>query len=123
MVSIWIYDESTFGTFPLESMKCGVPIVGKIPNNMPDWMGENGMWTDDTNDLVHVLATYVLSWLEGIELKEDVREKMKDSVAPYTKEIHTQNTIAIFKSLINGRLEKINKTIEEINQNETEETK
>ena len=32
MVSFWVDDESTFGTFPLESMKCGVPVVGKIPD-------------------------------------------------------------------------------------------
>ena len=122
VVSVWVDDESTFGTFPLESMKCNVPVVGKVPNNMPDWMGDNGMWTQDTNDVVHILATYILSWLDGIELKDEVREKMRDSVAPYSKEVHTQNTISIFESLINGRLDSITKAIETIKSKKTEET-
>ena len=29
IASVWIDDESTFGTFPLESMKCEVPVIGK----------------------------------------------------------------------------------------------
>jgi hypothetical protein len=47
MVSVWVDDDSTFGTFPLESMKCNVPVVGKIPKTEPDWLTENGMWTYD----------------------------------------------------------------------------
>ena len=54
MVSLWVDDESTFGTFPLESMKCGVPVVGKIPDTEPDWLSENGMWTYDGNKLVEL---------------------------------------------------------------------
>ncbi len=30
VVSVWVDEDSTFGTFPLESMKSGVPIIGKI---------------------------------------------------------------------------------------------
>ncbi len=44
-LSIWMDDESGFGTFPLESMKCGVPVLGKIPNLIPEWLNEdNGIW-------------------------------------------------------------------------------
>jgi len=112
MVSLWIDDESTLGTFPLESMKCEIPVIGKIPNNMPDWMGKNGMWTDDTNKLVEMLATFVFSWLEGVEVVDEVKEKMRETVLPYTKELHTQNTLAIFNSLFNGRIEAIKNLIE-----------
>ena len=49
-LSVWIDDESGFGTFPLESMASGVPVMGKIPNLQPEWMKEeNGIWVDDKN--------------------------------------------------------------------------
>jgi len=114
MVSVWVDDESTFGTFPIESMKCNVPVIGKIPANQPDWMADNGMWTDDTNKIVNILATYIYSWLEGVELTDAIKEKMRLTVLPYTKEIHTQNTVAIFGSLFASRIDIIKTTIEKI---------
>ena len=113
-VSVWIDDESTFGTFPLESMKCGVPVVGKIPNTEPDWLNENGMWTYDINKLVEILGTYVLAWLEGIDLTSEVKEKMKSTALPYTKEAHETSTLAIFNSLISIRTESIKNALEKI---------
>jgi hypothetical protein len=118
MVSLWIDDESTFGTFPLESMKCGVPVIGKIPDTEPEWLGENGMWTYDANVLSNMLATYILAWLEGIEITKDalalneMKENMKKAYEPYTKENHTQNTLSTFNSIINSRIDGIKKVIE-----------
>lgn len=119
MVSVWVDDESTFGTFPLESMKCGVPIVGKIPNSEPDWMDENGLWTYDINKLVDILATYILAWLEGVELTEEVKDKMKSTVVPYTKENHNNKTLSVFGSLISIRTESIKTALTNLKQEET----
>jgi len=118
MVSLWVDDESTFGTFPLESMKCGVPVVGKIPDIEPDWLDENGMWTYDEKKLIELLGTYVLAWLEGIELTENIKEGMKKTVLPYTKNIHTQNTLSIFNSLITIRKDSIKSAIEKLKAEE-----
>ena len=30
-LSVWIDELSSFGTFPIESMKCNTPVIGKIP--------------------------------------------------------------------------------------------
>ena len=44
-LSVWIDDASGFGTFPLESMACGVPVLGKMPDLQPEWVTEdNGIW-------------------------------------------------------------------------------
>ena len=118
MVSVWIDDESTFGTFPLESMKCGVPVIGKIPITEPDWMGENGMWSYDVNKITDILGTYVLAWIEGVELTNEVKENMKNTVLPYNKEIHTNNTVAVFKSIISLREESIKTAIEKFKMEE-----
>jgi glycosyltransferase involved in cell wall biosynthesis len=116
MVSVWVDNESTFGTFPLESMKCGVPVIGKIPETEPDWLDENGMWTYDTNKVVEILGSYILAWIEGVELQEEVTTKMKDTLLPYETSI-TQNSInSIFGSLINKRIESIENALEKLKQ-------
>jgi glycosyltransferase involved in cell wall biosynthesis len=119
MSSVWIDDESTFGTFPLESMKCGVPVIGKIPDTEPDWLSENGMWTYDTDKLVDILGTYILAWIEGIELTEEVKDKMKETLLPYNSEITEKNINSIFGSLFNKRLETLESALEKLKQQET----
>lgn len=111
-VAVWIDDESTFGTFPLESMKCGVPIVGKIPDTEPEWISENGFWTYDGNKVVELLGTYILAWIEGGDVTDDIKERMKQASLPYTKEIHNNITNSIFTTIISQREEMIKNSIE-----------
>ena len=119
MVSLWIDDESTFGTFPLESMKCGVPVIGKIPDNEPDWLSENGMWTYDSNKIVDILGTYILAWIEGVEITDEVKDKMKETLLPYESSITENNIVSIFNSLKNKRLESLENALEKLKQEET----
>ncbi len=119
MVSVWVDDESTFGTFPLESMKSGVPVIGKIPNTEPDWLSENGLWTYDSNKIVEILGTFILAWLEGVEITSEVKEKMKLTVLPFNKEVHNNNTLAIFNSFVSIRKESIKNAIEKLKVEET----
>lgn len=119
LVSVWMDDESTFGTFPLESMKSGVPVVGKIPDTEPDWLNENGMWTYDETKVVDILGTYVLAWLDGIELTDEVKEKMKETLLPYNSEITKNNILSIFNSVTNKRIETLEKALEKLKQEET----
>lgn len=119
MVSLWVDDESTFGTFPLESMKCGVPVVGKIPDTEPDWLSENGMWTYDIDKLVDILGTFVLAWIEGIDLNDEVKQKMKDTLLPYDSEVTKNNILSIFESFKSRRFETIKSGIEKLKEKET----
>jgi glycosyltransferase involved in cell wall biosynthesis len=116
MVSVWMDDDSTFGTFPLESMKCGVPVVGKIPNTEPDWLGENGMWTYDTSKMVEVLATYILAWLEGVELTDEIMQKMKETLLPYDKNITLSSIVSIFNSFKNKKIESLQSTLKKLKE-------
>lgn len=118
MVSFWVDDISTFGTFPLESMKCGVPVVGKIPNLEPDWMSENGMWTYDENKLVDILGTYILAWLEGVEISDEVKENMKNTLLPYDKIVTETIIVNTFNSFRNKRIENINNVLDKLKKEE-----
>jgi glycosyltransferase involved in cell wall biosynthesis len=118
-VSVWIDDDSTFGTFPLESMKCGVPVIGKIPMTEPDWLNENGFWTYDESKIVELIGTYCVAWLEGISLNDEVTNKMKETLLPYNKEITKNNVLNIFDSFNSKRKETIIKSLEKLKTEET----
>jgi glycosyltransferase involved in cell wall biosynthesis len=65
MVSVWIDDVSSFGTFPLESMASNVPVIAKTPNIHPEWMNENnGIWVQNTINVIDILADFIQNWLE-----------------------------------------------------------
>lgn len=119
MVSLWEDDDSTFGTFPLESMKCGVPVIGKIPSTEPDWLSENGMWTYDSDKLTEILGTYVLTWIEGHDLNDEVKQKMKDTLLPYTTSVTEGNILSIFQSFNNKRIEAIKTAVDKLKEGVT----
>jgi hypothetical protein len=121
VVSVWVDEDSTFGTFPLESMKSGVPVIGKIPRNEPDWLSENGMWTYDDSKIVEILGTYINAWLEGVEINDDVKKKMKDTLLPYESDITKSNILNIFDSFINKRIDAIEKALNKIKEENKEE--
>jgi hypothetical protein len=121
VVSVWVDDESTFGTFPLESMKCGIPVVGKIPKNEPEWLSENGMWTYDEDKLIEILGTYVLAWLEGVELTEEVKDKMKETLLPYSSDITKTAILSVFNSFNNKRSETIKNALDKLKQQNNEQ--
>ncbi len=116
IVSVWVDEDSTFGTFPLESMKSGIPVIGKIPKNEPDWLSENGLWTYDESKIVEIIGTYVNAWLEGVEINDEVKQKMNDTLLPYTTEVTKNNILNVFDSYRNKRVESIEKAIEKLKE-------
>lgn len=65
MLSVWNDRTSSFGTFPIESMKSGVPVMGVVPKMIPSWLNEeNGIWIQDEIKLVDFVADFVQNWLE-----------------------------------------------------------
>jgi glycosyltransferase involved in cell wall biosynthesis len=65
MLSVWIDDVSSFGTYPIESMASGVPVMGKAPKLIPSWINENnGIWITDSIQLEGFVADFIQNWLE-----------------------------------------------------------
>lgn len=75
MLSVWNDRTSSFGTFPIESMKSGVAVMGVIPKLIPGWLNEdNGIWVQDEIRLVDFVADFVQNWLE-----DNVSEKLYEN--------------------------------------------
>jgi len=85
-LSVWVDYESGFGTFPLESMSCGTPVIGKVPALRPEWMSEtNGVWTQEFNDMVDIVANFAQNWLED-NINEELYSEMESTSLKYRDE-------------------------------------
>lgn len=105
-VTIWIDEASGFGTFPLESMKCGVPVIGKVPNLFPHWMNEsNGIWLSDELKMVDVTADFIQNWLEDNIKPELYEELEKTAQTLISKEDYENKVVDTFQSYIQVRKE------------------
>ena len=117
-VSIWVDDISGLGTYPLESMKTGTPVIGKIPNLKPDWMNEhNGIWTNDTINMVDILAEFTQNWLED-NISEKLYESGYETAEKFTNtDDFKSKVLERFSSYINTRLSNFNSHLEKLKTN------
>lgn len=112
-LSVWIDDDSAFGTFPLESMASGVPIIGKIPNIQPSWMNEdNGIWVDNKIFIVDVIADFIQNWLEDA-ISDKFYESMEITVKPYLiNDRFNEEVIKLFEKYLTQRADAFENQIE-----------
>ena len=119
-VSVWIDETSSYGTFPLESMKSNVPVIGLVPNVLPSWINEdNGIWVNNKTHILDVIADHLQNWLED-NISEEFHGKIKSTVETLpTKEDFETQAVSLFDDYFSIRLtsfeEQISKlqTIEE----------
>ena len=106
-LSIWIDDESSFGTFPVESIKCNVPVLGKVPNIIPEWMEDtNGMWVYDDNQMVDLASAFLKNWLED-SVQEGLTNVSVSLDGKYTMTEFEEKTQTIWEGYFQKRIEKL----------------
>lgn len=105
-LTVWIDETSGYGTFPLESMKCGVPVIGRVPHLLPHWMNEsNGIWVPDELKMVDITSDFIQNWLED-NIKPELYDEMQKTVETLiTEEQFEEKVLNIFDSYIQTRLE------------------
>jgi hypothetical protein len=104
-VSVWIDEVSSYGTFPLESMKSNVPVIGLVPNILPSWINEdNGVWVNNKSQIVDVIADHLQSWLED-NITDEFYGKIKETVdSLQTKEDFNNKAVQLFNEYFTNRL-------------------
>jgi hypothetical protein len=104
-LSVWIDETSSYGTFPLESMKCNVPVLGLVPNMLPEWMNEdNGIWINNKTHIVDYVADYIQNWLED-NLNPNLFESMlKTNENLSNKEEFYSVSVNLFQGYLNKRM-------------------
>ena len=114
-ISIWIDQTSSFGTFPLESMKMGIPVLGLVPDIVPTWMNEdNGLWVNNKTIMVDVLADFIQNWLEdniNPELFENI-ERTLDTISSLDK--FNEDTVELFSKMFEVRITSFEDQLEKL---------
>lgn len=114
-VSVWVDDESAFGTFPIESMASRTPVIGKVPNMKPEWMSDNnGIWSYEFNNIVDILAEFIQNWLED-NISESLYENGLSTAKRYQdKDTFEQNIIDLFSEYSKVRVESFQTQLDKI---------
>ena len=127
-ITVWVDDETPFGYSALEAIRCNNIVLGKIPQNIPEWMGskeklfDNGIWFSNINDVPDMLANIIESWMND-EIPEELTTAMKETNKRYTREDWEKNIDGIFNSIMEERiaeLENVKETIKNKKNNEEE---
>lgn len=104
-ISVWIDQISSFGTFPLESMKMGIPVLGLVPDNVPSWMNEdNGLWVNNKTIIVDVLSDFIQNWLEDNLNPELFFNMDKTMETISTPEKFESDTVELFSKMFDVRI-------------------
>lgn len=116
MLSVWIDDISSFGSYPLESMACGIPVLGKIPKMVPSWLNENnGIWLQDSLKIVDIIADYIQNWLED-NISENLISNGLETASKFSNEEDFKSSIlSNFEGYLSTRIEMFQ---EEINKHQ-----
>tara|TARA_R110002049_G_scaffold209780_5_gene380667 strand:+ start:1000 stop:2130 length:1131 start_codon:yes stop_codon:yes gene_type:complete len=117
-LAVWLDDVSGFGTLPLEAMECNTPVIGKIPNMIPEWMEEeteegvviknNGIWTNTHLNIPELIGTYLNLWLEG-NVPVELTDAMESTKGMYTPEKQVSTIKEVYGNIISNRVEEFNK--------------
>jgi hypothetical protein len=123
-LAVWIDDQSGFGTFPLEAIECNTPVIGKMPNMIPEWMenvdenGEvsvknNGVWTNTTLNIPELIATYLKIWLEDA-VPTDLLDAMAETKGQYSVENQKQILEDVYSAIFENRTSELKITLEKL---------
>jgi len=131
-LAVWIDDSAGFGTFPLEAIECNTPVIGKMPNLIPEWMEtadeegnlsirNNGVWTNTTLNIPELIATYLKVWLED-SVPTELTEGIEASKGMYTSEKQVAAITKAYGSLQENRIEELNATLSRLEEAKLQST-
>jgi len=110
-LAIWIDENSAFGTFPIEAMKCDVPVLGMVPNMVPEWITDkNGLWTHDPLMVADLAANYFQAWLEDGE-PQDLFEEMSKLKDSYSVSEQTEKIKEVYERIFQNRIDELKSTL------------
>ena len=125
-LAIWVDDLSGFGTFPIEAMECKTPVIGKMPNILPEWMEvkdedgnpmvkDNGIWTNTTNNIPELIGRYLKLYLEDAEPSE-ILENMEKTTGVYTSDAQRDKLEVVYSNLMSNRIAEIEALMDKTNE-------
>lgn len=129
-LAVWIDDQAGFGTFPLEAIESNTPVIGKIPNMVPEWMEttndkgvkvikNNGIWTNTTLNIPELIANYLKVWFED-SLPQELLNGMEQSKGQYTSEKQITAATEVYTKIFENRKSELSIVLEKLTEALTE---
>jgi hypothetical protein len=123
-LAVWVDDVAGFGTFPIEAIECGTPVIGKIPNVVPEWMENidedgnqtlkyNGLWVNSTQNINDMIASYMKAWLED-SVPQDLLDGMNETKGIYSEENQVIKINEVYNSLVQNRVNEYKNIIDSL---------
>jgi hypothetical protein len=127
-LSVWVDELSSFGTFPLESMRVNTPVIGKIPRMVPEWMGtvdqtgnlnlnDNGIWTANLNAIPDIIATMVGLYLEDA-LPQNITDGMVEWKDKYSTEESDKILSEVYDNIFKRRIVELEVSYQQLSKKE-----
>lgn len=119
-ITVWVDNETPFGYSAVEAIKCGSIVIGKVPEHMPEWMGDdngvfnNGIWVYDINAIPDILSRVLGSWMQD-KVPSVLYENMEKLDNIYTFKEYEKNVEEMINGYINERIEEFNEVKTAIN--------
>lgn len=120
-ITVWIDRDTNFGYTPLEAMKCGSIVIGKIPDEIPQWMLDNndklktcGLWFDNMRSMHKLLAQAINSWIHDV-IPNELYEEMEKTSEIYSIDNQVKTIESFYKALVEEREKEIEIILKEIN--------
>ena len=107
--TIWYDRDTEFGNSALEAMASGSILIGKVPENEPEWLIEdgniqdNGVWFFNVSDVHTIIAGAIESYIND-ELPNIIIENMKNTAVKYNTETFKHNVTEVYiNNIFNNR--------------------
>lgn len=117
-ITIWVDSDTQFGYAPLEAIKSGNIVIGKIPELIPEWMLsedktqllDNGIWFNDINSVHKIIADVIRTWIND-DISSEITDAMKETAKKYSFDEYKVNLDNLINSYINERVKEFEEVI------------
>lgn len=99
--TVWHDRDSEFGYTPIECMKSGSIVIGKVPELEPEWMVENnefvnnGVWYFNNDDVHTLIAGAIESFIKD-NINEEIYDEMDKMNDKYTLSNFIENITKVY---------------------------
>lgn len=125
-LSVWVDDISGFGTMPIESIECDTPVIGKIPEMIPEWMLDknendeeiiagNGIWTNNKMAIPDLISKFMKLWFQD-DVPQEVLDEMEKTRGKYPVENQREKLKDVYGSFVEDKKNEIQDQIDKITQ-------
>lgn len=127
-ITVWVDDDTYFGYAPIEAIKSGSLLIGKIPNVTPEWMYDEdgvtennaGLWFSDMRDIQKLIAGAV-RWVMNDAIPDVIYKDMEKLKGKYTNEDRVKEIDNLFGRYLTERIDEIETIKNNIIQKEKKE--